>query len=468
MQVVNNLLEVYDAQGNELSPPIPAEYFFSDFENDVFDPKCYWDPDTNHWFVSWAVADFSFGAFSGVYIAVSVTANPLGPWNIYMLDTTDPFGNNGCFDDTGVACLGDQPLLGADKWTLQISTNEFPLVGGFNGAMYFLIDKTALALGLPNPNVVGFNLAATATPDGACPTDSSGAPCWYSVQPAESSNANYTVALNGVAFALSALDFFGDNDNRIALWGFFNTRTISAVAPNISGGVTTLPAGAYGQPPLAVQREGPHPLGEAVGVTNVREIQTNDDRMNEVDWNHRTGWLTGAVNTGANVGHPSNFRAAIEWFGVRLHVIGNNVFVVAQKNGYIANAHADTIFPAGTTANSGNGIWVYSLTGDSLYPSAAFSTFSNTANPNRILISHPGVGPQDGFTEYCVELGCGPHRPRWGDYSGAVTTGNVSYWTTEFIDNSCTFAEWDVDSTCGGERSTFINWANSIAGAITP
>jgi len=77
------------------------------------------------------------------------------------------------------------------------------------------------------------------------------------------------------------------------------------------------------------------------------------------------------------------------------------------------------------------------------------------------------VGPQDGFTEYS-DIFFGDYRPRWGDYSGAVTTGNVSYWTTEFIDNSCTLAEWNSDPTCGGERSTFMNWANSIAGAITP
>ena len=151
MQVVNNDHRgLRRATATSFRSPIPAEYFFSNFFDAIFDPKCYWDPDTQHFFISWAVADFNFGAFSGVYIAVSVTANPLGPWNIYMLDTTDPFGNNGCFDDTGVACLGDQPLLGADKWTLQISTNEFPLVGGFNGALYFLIDKTALALGLRN------------------------------------------------------------------------------------------------------------------------------------------------------------------------------------------------------------------------------------------------------------------------------------------------------------------------------
>jgi hypothetical protein len=470
IQTVNNIIEIYDANGNELSPPMPAEYFFSEFVYDVFDPKCYWDPDTNHWFITWAVADFISGSFSGVYIAVSQTANPLAPWNIYFLDTTDPFGNTGCAGDSGIACLGDQPLLGADKWTLQISTNEFPLVGGFNGAGYFLIDKTALALGLPGPNVVGFDLGDVTTPDGACPTDSSGAPCWYSVQPAESSNANYMTALNGTAFALSALDFFGANDDRVAIWVFDNTRTISGVAPDIGGGVTTIGGlGSYGPPPFAVQPEGDNPLVENNGVPNVRDIQTNDDRMNEVDWNHRTGWLMGGLNTGANVGNSANFRAAVEWFGFRIQFIHGLLVLTGVKNGYIANAHADTIFPASTSANSGNGVWVYSLTGDNIYPSAAFSTFTNSSHPNRILISHNGVGPQDGFTEYCPELGCGSYRPRWGDYSGAVTTGNVSYWSTEWIGNSCTQAEYNATGGfCNGERGPNLNWDNSLAGAFTP
>jgi hypothetical protein len=201
----------------------------------------------------------------------------------------------------------------------------------------------------------------------------------------------------------------------------------------------------------------------------VRDIQTNDDRMNEVDWNSRTGWLTAGLNTAANVGHPSNTRAAIQWFGIRLHQISNGYTVSHLRNGYIANAHADTIFPASTTSNSGRGIWVYSLTGDNLWPSAAYSTFSTTSLPNRILISHPGVGPQDGFTQYCPELGCGAYRPRWGDYSGAVTTGNVSYWATEFIGNTCTAAEYlATGGFCNGERGPNLNWDNSIAGMITP
>ncbi len=119
IQVVNSLVGVWDQSGHELSPPMAMEYFLSDFSNNLTDPKCYWDPDTKHFFLTILGYPNTFdGSF--INIAVSQTGNPLGGWNIYTMDTTDPFGNANC------PCLADQPLLGADKWTIQISTNEFP------------------------------------------------------------------------------------------------------------------------------------------------------------------------------------------------------------------------------------------------------------------------------------------------------------------------------------------------------
>jgi hypothetical protein len=76
-------------------------------------------------------------------------------------------------------------------------------------------------------------------------------------------------------------------------------------------------------------------------------------------------------------------------------------------------------------------------------------------------VSHWGKGPQDGFTEY-------GSRPRWGDYSGAVADGNKLYWAAEFIDQTCTVDEYlDTGGFCGETRGPNLNWANSIAGAIS-
>lgn len=459
VQVVNDQLQVFDQTGHALSPPMAMEYFLSDFTNTLTDPKCYWDPDTQHFYMTILAYPSTFDA-SAVYIAVSQTGNPLGNWNIYLMDTTDPFGNANC------PCLADQPLLGADKWTIQISTNEFPWSGGFNGAQMFFIDKTALALGLPAPNLVAADLADVPTPDGACPTDSSGAPCFYSVQPAESPNGNYDQHFNGTSLAMSALDFFGGFDDRETFWLFTNTKSISSVSPTIFGDLMTVVTGAtYANPPLAVQPPGYNPHGYwfwGADPFDVGGIETNDDRMNEVEYNYKTGWLMGGQNTGAYVTNHNHVRAAILTTAFQLKWVGSTLFLVNARSNYIANEKADVLFPASTSVNSGNGIWAYTLTGDSIYPSSAVSSFTNNAGPNRILVSNAGKGPADGFCEYYVA--CFPGR--WGDYSGAVTDGNKVFWTSEFIDQTCTFDEYVADSTCGGTRGFFINWANSLAGTV--
>ena len=455
INTANQVMGVYDQAGTALSPPVPFEYFFTDFINNLSDPKCYWDADTKHFFITDLEFPSTFDA-SGIYIAVSQTGNPLGGWNLYFLDTTNPFGNANCAAD---GCLADQPLLGADKWTLSISTNEFPWSGGFNGAGYFLLDKTALALGLPAPNVVGINFAAFSTPDGACPTDSTGAPCWYSVQPAESSNANYELHGNGTQYALSALDFFGSTDNRVAIWLFNNTRTISSFSPSIGLFVALCSTcTSYEAPPVAVQAPGSAPLGDVLGPGFNPDIETNDDRMNEVDFNGRTGWLYGGQNTGAYVVNHVNYRAAIAWNGFRLQYFGGFFPVfTGLKGGYIANRKADVLFPSSATFNSGNGLWSYTLTGDTLYPSSAYSTFGNASNPSSIRVANAGVGPEDGFCQYLF----GPCL-RWGDYSGTATDGGKIFWSDEFIAQTCSLATFLADTTCGGTRGFFINWAQSL------
>lgn len=455
VQTVNNVFGIYDQAGHLLAGPITAETFFSDQVSNLSDPKCYWDPDTGHFFVT----ELAFGidgafniTYSIIYIAVSQTNNPVGPWNVYALDVSDPAGND-------CPCLADQPLIGADKWTFSISTNEFETDvfngGGFDGAQMFVIDKTALALGLPSPNVVFIDFGAIAAP--GC-----GTACFYSVQPAESPNANYDSHVGGFTVAMSAGDFFNTNDNVYYLWYLSNTSSISGL-PNIGLGATAIGTGAYGLPPAAAQKAGDIPHGDFVGE-GLPTIETNDDRMNEVEYNRKSGWIMGALNTGACVTNCAHFRSAILWNAVQWHWTGPASAVIVPKSGYIANLGNNVMFPASSTVNSGNGLWAYSLSGANRYPSSAYSPFTNGGKPSQIVISNAGKGPADGFTGYS------PYGPpeRWGDYSGAVTDGNKIFWSSEFIDQTCTFAEFFFDFTCGGERGFNLNWANSLDGVTVP
>jgi hypothetical protein len=74
---------------------------------------------------------------------------------------------------------------------------------------------------------------------GALPTPDAGG-IWYSVQPAsftpndedgdyESDNSGQ----RGVEYFLSALEFFGTGDTRIAVWALTNTNSLQSASPNL-------------------------------------------------------------------------------------------------------------------------------------------------------------------------------------------------------------------------------------------
>ncbi len=65
----------------------------------------------------------------------------------------------------------------------------------------------------------------------------------------------YDIHGNGTAWALSALDFDGTNDNRLAVWQFRNTKSISGLPNIIPSGYLGTGVPAYGQPPPGVQRD---------------------------------------------------------------------------------------------------------------------------------------------------------------------------------------------------------------------
>ena len=96
----------------------------------------------------------------------------------------------------GCPCFGDQPLLGADKYGIYITTNEFSTLGPeFNGAQIYAIDKRALMAGtLKYQAIQGAPIPLAEGPA-------------YSLQPAASPTAaSWNTANNGTEYLLSALD----------------------------------------------------------------------------------------------------------------------------------------------------------------------------------------------------------------------------------------------------------------------
>ena len=166
----------------------------------------------------------------------------------------------------GCPCFGDQPLLGADKYGIYITTNEFSTLGPeFNGAQMYAISKSALFGG--TLKYQAFHGAPIPLAEGPA----------YPLQPATSPTAgSWNTDNNGTEYLLSALDFDATTDNRIAVWAMTNTKSLDDPTPAVT---LTAPAivssETYGQPPNAEQKKGPIPLGDAVGE---HEEQRRDER----------------------------------------------------------------------------------------------------------------------------------------------------------------------------------------------
>src|SRR5262249_46561673 len=156
---------------------------------------------------------------------------------------------------------------------------EFPIFAdGFNGAQVYAMSKGQLIKAAEHagstPSFLQFNAGALATPDQGG--------IWYSIQPATSPKWGYEPN-NGTEYFLSALAFFGTLDNRVAVWALTNTSDLGGShADQVTLTHTVIKSETYGQPPVATQKAGSTPLGQALGDSLLETLNTNDDRMNQV------------------------------------------------------------------------------------------------------------------------------------------------------------------------------------------
>ncbi len=493
VEAVNDVFAIYNRSGQQTSPTTSLTMFFTGKHqinrNDpnahynygpfLSDPKCYYDPGTGRFFLTILQIDQNpiTGVFTGgssELIAVSKGTAPstsTSDWYFYKIDTTN---NGAAATDTGGAartmpnhpgcpCYGDQPLIGADRYGFYITTNEFPITGpGFNGAQVYAFDKIGLESGTLRFQYVA---GQTALPLAEGPA--------YSLQPATSpSPGDWDLANGGTEYLMSALDFNATLDNRIAVWALTNTQSLATSSPNVHLHNKVIESETYGQPVPADQKDGPHPFGEwganhfYGGAPNqpVNSLNTNDDRMNQVVYAGHSLW--GGVNTIINDSASGNLKAGIAWFNVRTFAQYGQVFASIGSQGYVAVPGQNVMFPSiGVTPQGHEAVMTMSMSGPDYYPSAVYSVLRGYRFRD-VRIAGAGVGPADGFTGYDPFASDGVER--WGDYSAAVGDLSGKIWiATEYINQSCTVAEYQADTTCGGTRSTLANWGTRVA-AVNP
>jgi hypothetical protein len=104
----------------------------------------------------------------------------------------------------------------------------------------------------------------------------------------------------------------------------------------------------------------------------------------------------------------------------------------------------------------------FTLVGPNDYPSAAYASFDASSGTGAIHVAAAGVGPDDGFTNYHAAFGT--DRTRWGDYGAAVIDGSNLWMASEYIGQTCTYAQFITApiGRCGGTRSALANWDTRI------
>lgn len=463
VEAVNDVFGVYHTSGQPiLSAPVAMNSFFDlapaitrtsppSFGPFLSDPKCYFDVATGRFILSELElsvdpATGNFGTTSAVLIAVSRSSDPTGSWNIFSLDTTD--GNGSLSGHPNCPCFGDQPLIGADANGFYVSTNEFPIsVAGFNGAQVYAFSKTALESSAGG-TITGVHINA-----GAIAAPSAG--IWYSVQPATSPGTTFATSNGGTEYFLSALQFSGTIDNRIAAWELTNTSSLNSKSPSLALSVSVISSEVYGQPPGAFQKSGPAPLADAVHDP-LSLLASNDDRMNQVVFAH--GALWSAVNSVVQTQNgPTRVGAA---YFVVSPASGGSFAPAVVSQGYVSVNNENVLFPSIGVTDKGKAAMVFTVVGPDFFPSAGYTTFSTSSAPTAITISGAGQGPEDGFTAYKLYGGSG--TARWGDYSAAVASGSTIWMSTEYIPRSCPSLPPPGEVT-NGCRTVLMNWGTFVS-----
>ena len=498
LEVVNDVAAVYNSTGSTLKEQTLNRFFgYPDLlagGPELTDPSCYYDQETGAWFVAALTLELSpQGNFTGqnhIDIAVSNPSNhdpSTTTWKRYTIPAQDNgtqgTPNHHCDPDPSPpsdetmpdACLGDYPHIGADQYGFYVTTNEYAFFGNqFTSAQIYALSKHKLANN--DASVPWVQISDTKLDKEK--NGSVGFTIWPSVVPGTA----YNTSNGGTEFFLSstAAEESGNttgSSNTIGLWAITNSSSLDTAHPNLSLSSRSLDSEAYGVPPASDQPDSGTqsttanwPLGQCLNIDGcfqaflanaanptsdpykpevIGQLDSNDSRMQQVYYANGKVW--GALDTRMSVSGQE--QAGIAWFVVKPSMIGQGKVGPQSsvvKQGYLGVAGANVTYPALAVTSAGQGAMAFTLVGPTRYPSAADTLFNNSGPTGSIFQTAPGLGLQDGFSEYKFysPFAPGPNgeapppRPRWGDY-GAADEDNGSIWiASEEIHNNCGLSLW--------------------------
>ncbi len=439
------------------------------------DVSCLFDYNNGgHWFITEFVSTtpepFSpfTGCFAAVFdtcregIAVSVTNNPMGAYNVYFLDpnkvNNDPGVGYLLNDFAKIGNTRDAFLLFYDEFNLNSSTIPASGFGrfGFNGAQEFAFSKNAMEQGLLATGVnVAYENMGTASNLYPIPANRpfqpaaascfrgrfAGAVCWYQVIPAQTPDpSQYDNNNGGTGFMVGSLDFFGAGDNRIAVFDWTGLSNLNNLGHDDNHGrdmnsgimfggqiltsqVTYMDEGApcpasFGGPcGLAPQKAGPIPLGNncvayelnSSDVSSCPEsgIATNGDGATQASYANGQLWTAVSTLITQTFGTSSEIHVGATYWAIGTNFGDGRQSFAITNQGYVSASHEDIEFPSIAAADNGQALMAFTLSGNGgptgandggFYPSTAYTML--TTSSDVIHITALGKSPQDGFTEY--------------------------------------------------------------------
>ena len=494
MEAVNDVVRIFDTAGNPLTGVVDLNTFYgypaaivrpSTFGPELTDPSCYYDPDTQRWFLVVLTLDrvgtsSRLAGTNHLDIAVSTTSSPLGSFNIYKLfvqdDGTQGTPNHHC---AGGPCLGDFPHIGADANGFYITTNEFPFfANGFHASQIYALSKQALASGAASVTVTQFDTFGLA-PDG-----NPGFTVWPATTPASA----YETGAGGAEYFLSSVAIFSitSTDNRLIIWALSNTQSLnSSAALTLSDSFINVQT--YGRPPKADQKAGDFPLGQCLNdpvctttlggpdpfvETESNHVDTSDSRIQSVVFGNGKLWAVLDTAATMTTGSGTQTKSGIAYFIITPSLTPLSGSVV--KQGVLALADNNLSYGAAGITSAGRGVIAFTLLGaggstnSGNFPTAAYASLDAIVGAGSIQTAAAGLGPEDGFTAYKFFVGPSG-RNRWGDYGAAVADGNSVWIASEYIGQTCTLAQYEASpfGSCSGTRTSLGNWDTRIS-KLTP
>ena len=209
LEAINVAALVYDATSHKvLAGPVYLNNFFGVVPNDfTSDPRCYYDPSTQRWFVT--LTDLG-GPTTDLLLAVSQSSDPTGSFSLYAIETI----NDGFF---GVCpCFGDQPLLGSGYERL-LHLNQFVWCGVLRRSADLCALEFALELGITPFGVRITPLLA----EGGLPEP-------FSLQPSISPDGHGAPENGGTEYFVSSYDIGSTTNNKVSVWAMTDTDTLDA------------------------------------------------------------------------------------------------------------------------------------------------------------------------------------------------------------------------------------------------